>query len=116
MDDEAIIELYNRRDEAAVSETQRKYGAYCRRIAMNLLGVGEDADECVNDALHAAWTAIPPERPENLFAYLARVCRNLALDRLDRRNTGKRAGEVLMGEVRELCRVQRQAVSVLQDS
>ena len=54
MDDEAIIELYNRRDEAAVSETQRKYGAYCRRIAMNLLGVGEDRMEALAEQAREA--------------------------------------------------------------
>lgn len=100
MDDEAIIELYNRRDEAAVSETQRKYGAYCRRIAMNLLGVGEDADECVNDALHAAWTAIPPERPRSLKTYLGRLTRNISVSRYRREHAQKRGGaEVLLSEL-----------------
>lgn len=100
MDDEAIIELYNRRDEAAVSETQRKYGAYCRRIAMNLLGVGEDADECVNDALHAVWTAIPPERPRSLKTYLGRLTRNISVSRYRREHAQKRGGaEVLLSEL-----------------
>lgn len=100
MDDEAIIELYNSRDEAAVSETQRKYGAYCRRIAMNLLGVGEDADECVNDALHAAWTAIPPERPRSLKTYLGRLTRNISVSRYRREHAQKRGGaEVLLSEL-----------------
>ena len=87
MDDEAIIELYNSRDEEAVSETQRKY-------------VGEDADECVNDALHAAWTAIPPERPRSLKTYLGRLTRNISVSRYRREHAQKRGGaEVLLSEL-----------------
>ena len=44
MEDSRIIELFNSRDEAAITETERKYGAYCRCVALNLLGVHEDAD------------------------------------------------------------------------
>ena len=38
MEDGEIIELYWRRDERAVSETEEKYGALCTRIARNILG------------------------------------------------------------------------------
>ena len=54
MDDERIIELYFERDEQAVQETSCKYGLYCMGVAFGVLGVPEDAEECVNDALHAA--------------------------------------------------------------
>ncbi|MCD7708977.1 MAG: RNA polymerase subunit sigma-70, partial [Clostridiales bacterium] len=43
MEDEKIIELYWERDEAAIRETSKKYGAYCHSIAQNLLSVREDA-------------------------------------------------------------------------
>ena len=43
VEDSRIIELFNSRDEAAITETERKYGAYCRCVALNLLGVHEDA-------------------------------------------------------------------------
>lgn len=36
MDDTDIIELYWRRDESAVAETDAKYGAYCRAVSMNI--------------------------------------------------------------------------------
>lgn len=49
MEDERIIELYWRRDERAIAETDGKYGAYCRAVSMNILGVREDVEECVND-------------------------------------------------------------------
>ena len=49
MDDRAIVELYHRREERAIAETDKKYGGLCRSIALRLLGVREDAEECVND-------------------------------------------------------------------
>ena len=49
MDDEAIVALYWNRDEAAITETDRKYGPYCRSIAQNILSNREDAEECVSD-------------------------------------------------------------------
>ena len=84
------MELYWRRDEAAIGETERKYGALCRGVAWNILGVDEDAEECVNDALHQAWNAIPPQRPDRLGAWLGRVTRNLALNLWSRNHTQKR--------------------------
>ena len=50
MDDSKIIDLYWQRDERAIAETDSKYGVYCRAVSMNILGVREDAGECVNDA------------------------------------------------------------------
>lgn len=37
MEDAQIIELYWQRDEGAIRETDTKYGAFCQRIAMNIL-------------------------------------------------------------------------------
>ena len=45
MQDKDIIELFWQRDEAAITATERKYGKYCHRIAMNVLENTEDADE-----------------------------------------------------------------------
>ena len=54
MDDKELIRLYQARDERAITESEQKYGSFLRRIALNLLGSPEDAEECVNDALLAA--------------------------------------------------------------
>ena len=90
MQDSEIIALYWQRDEAAIAETSRKYGAYCFRIAGNILTAKEDAEECVNAAYHRAWNAIPPERPEHLGAWLGRVVRNVALGRWQHAHARKR--------------------------
>lgn len=60
MEDERIIALFWRRDEGAISQASRKYGAYCRSIAMHILGDSESCEECVNDTWLRAWNAIPP--------------------------------------------------------
>lgn len=103
MDDGQIVELYWRRDEAAIGETQRKYGPMCGRIARNILGSQEDAEECVNDALLQAWNAVPPQRPGRLGAWLGKVTRNLALNLWNRNHAQKRyAGmEALLSELED---------------
>lgn len=92
MEDSEIVALFWRRDESAVSETEEKYGALCRSVAGRILGSAEDAEECVNDALHQAWTAIPPQRPDRLGSWLGRVTRNLALNTWKRDRAQKRQG------------------------
>lgn len=49
MEDNRIIELYWARDEAAISETDAKYGHYCYTVAYNILADGSDAEESVSD-------------------------------------------------------------------
>lgn len=90
MEDGRIVDLYWRRDEAAIRETERKYGALCRGVARNILGAEEDVEECVNDVLHQAWNAIPPRRPDRLGAWLGKVTRNLALNLWSKNRTQKR--------------------------
>ena len=36
MQDEMIVDLYWKRDESAISETERKYGRYLSKIAYNI--------------------------------------------------------------------------------
>lgn len=66
MDDKQILDLYWERSEAAISETSKKYGKYCRYIASNILHNDEDSEECVNDTYLRAWNSIPPNRPSVL--------------------------------------------------
>ena len=92
MDDCAILELFRARDERAADECRKKYGGLCFTVAMNVLGDGRDAEECVNDALLSAWESIPPESPRSLSAYLCRISRNLALNRRREASAEKRGG------------------------
>ncbi|MBQ7474971.1 MAG: sigma-70 family RNA polymerase sigma factor [Clostridia bacterium] len=94
MDDSEIISLFEARDEDAIPALDAAYSAYLGKIAMNVLGNREDAEECVNETFYRAWIRIPPARPDNLKAYLGKITRELAIDafraRKSRRNT---AGE-----------------------
>lgn len=95
MDDKEIIALFRNRDERALEQTAQKYDSYCYAIAMAVLGNAEDAKECVNDALLAAWDSIPPNEPEKLNLYLGRITKNLSVNRLRRINAQKRGGDMV---------------------
>ena len=103
MEDNRIVELYFERSEAAISETQKKYGKYCNYIAYNILNSQLDAEECVNDTYLRAWESIPPERPSVLKSFLGKITRNLALDRYDKAHALKRGGnaELALDEIGE---------------
>ncbi len=92
MEDSQIIELYWQRNADAISETAGKYGAYCFQIADNILHDTEDSEECLNDTWLRAWDAMPPERPNVLRMFLAKITRNLSFDRFHARNAKKRGG------------------------
>lgn len=90
MEDDTIINLFWQKSEDAISKTDQKYGAYCKTIARNILHNDADAEECVNDAYLKTWDAIPPHRPTQLAAFLAKITRELSLDRYRMKNANKR--------------------------
>jgi RNA polymerase sigma-70 factor (ECF subfamily) len=94
MDDDALVELFWQRSEDALSIATDRFGAYCWRIADNILHSARDAEECVNDTWLKAWGAIPPARPNRLCAFLGKITRNLALDRYEAAHAQKRGGTI----------------------
>ena len=103
MEDLAIIELYHRREEQAIAESDKKYGGMCRSIALRLLGLREDAEECVNDTWLSAWNKMPPERPSFLGAFFGRITRNLSVSRWRRDHAQKRYDgmEIMLSELED---------------
>jgi len=103
MDDRQIIELFFNRDEAALSETQEKYGKYCLKIAGNILEDVEDSKECVNDTWVTAWNRIPPIKPVSLKAFLGKVVRDISLSKYRENHAKKRynAMTVMLEELEE---------------
>lgn len=85
MQDSEIITLYNRRDQQAIAQTERKYGAYCFAVANRILANEQDSEECVNDTYLHAWNAIPPQQPHSLRLFLAKITRNLSFNRYKQR-------------------------------
>ena len=104
MKDAEIVALYWRRDPAAVDESARKYGSYCRSIARRLLDSDEDAEECLNDTWLGAWNSMPEHRPEKLGVYLGKLTRWLSLSRRRGQRREKRGGgepDALLDELAE---------------
>ncbi len=105
MKDAQILELFRIRDQRAIEEVEKKYGSYCRRIALNVTGDQRDAEECFSDALFKAWSGIPPDSPANLGGYIAKLTRYSALNVLQRRGAAKRGSgvmELALSELREV--------------
>ncbi len=95
MEDGQIIELYFRRDEEAIRQTQLAYGSRLYNLSYRLLLRREDAEESVSDTYLKAWETIPPTRPVFFYAYLAKICRFLSMGKLDWNNAAKRKAEVV---------------------
>lgn len=94
-EDKEIIEMYWKREEAAIQETDLKYGKLCHHVAGNILSSPLDCEECVNDTYLAAWNTMPPKRPIKLSAYISRITRNLALNRYDYLSAAKRNAQAV---------------------
>ena len=90
MEDSKIVELYWRRDETAIRETEAKYGRYLQKIAYNILADIEDCRECTNDTYLKAWNSIPPYKPVALSTYLGKITRQTAITLWRGRNAEKR--------------------------
>ena len=104
MEDAKIIELFFRRDEQAVKETDTAYGRKLFVLSHNILNNQEDAQECVSDTYMETWKSIPPKRPKYFYAFLASICRNISLNKLDWRLAAKRNTEVVaLTQEMELC-------------
>ena len=94
MDDSKIMTLLWERQEQALRELEQKYDVQLKKIASRIVSE-EDAEECVNDTYLAVWNSVPPNKPEYLFAYTAKICRNLALNKVERNNAMKRSAVVV---------------------
>lgn len=105
MDDKDIIALYLSRDEKALEHTAKKYDSYCYAIAHRILGSEEDAKECVNDVLLAAWETIPPNRPEKLSLYLGKITKNISVNKLRTINAKKRGADYVRVCIDELSEI-----------
>ena len=102
MDNDRMVELFFARDEKAIREARQAYGGQMTAIALRVLGDSRDAEECVSDSLFRAWNTIPPQQPRDLGAFLSRIVRGLAIDRLRAREADKRGGGEYLLSLEEL--------------
>ena len=81
MKDEQIIALYFARNEDAIGETDKKYGARLLQLAQRILLDQFACEEVRSDTYLKTWNAIPPQRPPVFPAFLSRLTRQGAIDR-----------------------------------
>ena len=101
MSDSEIVHRFFERDESVLITVATRYGAYCHRIAHNILHNEQDAEECVNDTWARAWGSIPPQEPQCLLAFLGKITRRLALDRYRNVHAQKRGGKEMITVLEE---------------
>ena len=92
MEDEKIVQLIWDRNENGINELSEKYDRYCFCISERIVHDEEDAKECVNDTWLRTWNTIPPSRPSVLSTFLAKIVRNLSLNRYRDMHALKRGG------------------------
>ena len=97
-----IVDLYWKRDEQAIDETDFKYRRYLYTIAKNVLQDHLDCEECLNDTYLGTWNAIPPERPSPLQVFLSKIMRNTALARYRKNTADKRVPSEMTVALEEL--------------
>ena len=104
MTDRQIIALFFARSEDAISALREKYGALCRRIAMNILRNESDAEECESDTYLRVWETVPPTDPDPLSPFVLRITRNLALDRYRYNHAARQygGGDAMLSEMEEI--------------
>ncbi len=90
--DSRIVALLQKRDERALNEIREKYGKLCFKMAYNILGNRQDAEECLNDMLLAIWESSTELDPVGLRAYLVTLTRHIAIDKVKTQNRQKRGG------------------------
>ena len=95
MTDSQIIALFWDRNEDAIRETDAAYGRRLYAISNQILCQRQEAEESVSDTYMKAWETMPPQRPLYFFAYLAKICRNFSLARLQWNSAAKRSAEII---------------------
>ena len=101
MTDSQIVAMFWERSEYAIRQTDAVYGRRLFAASDKILHSRQDAEESVNDTYLKAWETIPPQRPNYFYAYLAKICRNFSLSRLQWNSAAKRNAHVV-GLTKEL--------------
>ena len=91
MNDEILIKQLFSLTQSVLDALRAQYGRLCLSVARRILPDERDVEECLSETLFRVWDSIPPQRPASLGAYMARIARNLALDRLDYNRAGARS-------------------------
>lgn len=100
MEDEKITALLLERSERGLAALKAKYNRLILKVSRGVLKSPEDAEEVANDTLLAVWDGIPPDKPDNLAAYVCKIARRKSIDKL-RYNTAAIRNADLLTELDE---------------
>jgi RNA polymerase sigma-70 factor (ECF subfamily) len=100
--DNDIIDLYWKRDERAITETDNKYHRYLYSIARNILLNKQDCEESLNDTYFVTWNKIPPSKPNAFQNFLSKITRDISIDKYRKNNAEKRIPSELTTSLDEL--------------
>ena len=90
MQDNEIINLYEKRSESAIEHIKIQYGKMIFSLIYHIIGNSQDTEECENDTYLGIWNSIPPQKPRNFKAYILKIARNRALKKVEYLNAAKR--------------------------
>ena len=95
VEDEKITALLNERSERGLSALKSKYNRLILKVCRGILRSPEDAEEVANDTLLAVWNGIPKDKPQDLKAYVCRIARRKAIDKLRYNKAAVRNADLL---------------------
>ena len=101
--DAEIVRLLFERDERALILLSDKYSRLYTDVIRGAVTCESDVQECTNDLLMKIWESIPPNRPDHLAAYVAKLARRIGINRF-RHNTRQKRNEsctVILSELEE---------------
>lgn len=82
--------MFLNRDEKAIAEIKAKYENLLIGIIKNLLTQNEDVEECISSVFWDTWNQIPPDKPDNLCAYICKIAKRKAINKLKHDTADKR--------------------------
>lgn len=100
MEDNIIVEKLSSRDQSGLEEISSKYGKLIRSICRSILKSPQDIEEVENDVLLAVWEGLEREKPDSLTAYICKIARRRAINKL-RYNTAAARNSDLLTELDE---------------
>lgn len=100
MEDAVIMNKLENRDQSGLAEIKSKYGRLILNVIRGVLKNPQDVEEIENDVLLSVWESLESVNPENLTAFICKIARRKAVDRL-RYNTAAVRNSDLLTELDE---------------
>lgn len=96
MRESEILDMLWEHSESVFNAIETEYGYLLKKLIYQIVSDNQDMEECLNDTYMSVWNAIPPDRPEYLKAYICRIAKNIAINRLRTKKAMKRNQDNLL--------------------